>query len=128
MVVVFSGSGTSGQDHKTAVCRLNDCRLLHLIQLDLIFFLDLSDPLFDCLTVFLACNIQLMQHARRTQFQIIILAGVHNPQRLIPFPFGRELADDLFLSIAISCRDFCIRSGSTPRSSCPLRSSTGSGR
>ena len=62
----FSGSGTSGQDHKTAVCRLNDCRLLHLIQLDLIFFLDLSDPLFDCLTVFLACNIQLMQHARRT--------------------------------------------------------------
>ena len=92
----FSGSGTSGQDHKTAVCRLNDCRLLHLIQLDLIFFLDLSDPLFDCLTVFLACNIQLMQHARRTQFQIIILAGVHNPQRLIPFPFGRELADDRF--------------------------------
>ncbi len=37
MVVVFPVP-TSGQDHKTAVCRLNDCRLLHLIQLDLIFF------------------------------------------------------------------------------------------
>ena len=89
MVVVFPVPGPPVRIIRPLYAASTTAVFCILIQLDLIFFLDLSDPLFDCLTVFLACNIQLMQHARRTEFQIIILAGVHNPQRLIPFPFGR---------------------------------------